>query len=65
MRRAGKLGELLPGVLPPLLFGAAAIAAGAASALLFGPGRVAPHRISIELHRVEHLLAEERKLLEA
>lgn len=63
LRRARKLGTLLPGVLAPLCAGAVAISLGALAGALWGAGDGMSHRISLELYRDRHLREEERSLL--
>jgi uncharacterized membrane protein (UPF0136 family) len=65
MRRARKLGSLLPAVLPALCAGAMAISFGALAGALFGAGAAVSHRISVELYRDRHLREGDRGLLTA
>lgn len=65
MRRAGKLKDLLPGILPALCAGALAISLGALAGALFGAGDAVSHRISVEFYRNRHLREDDRRLLTA
>jgi len=65
MRRAGKLGVLLPAILPALCAGAVAISCGALAGAVLGSGDAISHRISVELYRDRHLRERDRSLLTA
>ncbi len=60
IRRCGRVRELIPKVLPPLMLGLASHTVGEMAGYLFGEGRAAEGRRSIELDRFQHLAEGDR-----
>lgn len=58
--RCGRQGELMPKILPPLLLGLVSHTIGEVVGYLFGQGRAAEHRRSIELNRFQHVAERDR-----
>jgi hypothetical protein len=55
VRRCGRVRELMPRVLPPLMLGLVSHTVGEVAGYLFGEGRAAERRRSIELDRFQHV----------
>jgi hypothetical protein len=62
IRRCGRQRELIPKILPPLLLGLVSHTVGEMSGSLFGEGRAAERRRSIELNRFQHVVERDRPM---
>jgi len=60
--RCGRQRELIPKVLPPLLLGLVSHTVGEVTGYLFGEGRAAEGRRSIELNRFQHVAERDRPM---
>ena len=60
IRRCGRRSELVPKVLPALMLGLASHTVGEVVGYLFGQGRAAERRRSIELDRFRHVAKRDR-----
>jgi hypothetical protein len=62
--RSGRGRELLPRILPALMMGLLADAAGQIMGYAFGAGNAARRRVSFELNRYQHVTEQKRATLQ-
>lgn len=62
IRRCGRQRELIPKILPPLLLGLVSHTLGEMAGYLFGEGRAAARRRSVELNRFQHVAERDRPM---